>query len=270
MRNTVLWAAALVAGCGSSSPDPHTARAADVELATRAVDRALGAATLFVSMGVIAPGMGPDVNAGALHQRVLSETNNCAAAAISGTTLDIDLSAGCTLASTNVVYKGSIHAEVSQPATGTIQIQATLDLVVDGAQPLGGTVFLTTSDGNTFTYQAGLTMGAVTVSAPNLRAGIAAFGAQFDIMQGTLTGASGMYTIDAMGLHQRFGGCYADDGYLHLSAAMMGMTPALEEYWLFSSPVPQTGQVAVGTSPTDSAPKVFSLPKRMGCPTASM
>jgi hypothetical protein len=258
----ILVAAVCIAGCGSSAPDPAVARGADVELTTRAIDRALGAGTLFVSMGVIAPNMPADVNASALYQRVMTETNGCAVPTRTGTTLDVDLSAGCTLASTNVVYGGSLHAEVSKPATSTILIQATLDLLVDGSQPLTGTLFIQTIDGSTFTYQAGLTLGGVLVSVPNLRAGIASFGATFDAT-GTLTGKTGMYTLTISGVHQRFAGCYADDGTVEIAAPMMGMTPALDEVWTFASDAPQTGNVAVGTN-------TVKLPARTGCPTSMM
>ncbi|MGZ7086934.1 MAG: hypothetical protein ACXVIH_11450, partial [Ilumatobacteraceae bacterium] len=83
----ILAAAVCVAGCGSA-PNPSLARAGDVELTTRAVDRAMGAATLFVSMGVIAPNMPADVNASALYQRVMNETNGCAIPTRTNATLD--------------------------------------------------------------------------------------------------------------------------------------------------------------------------------------
>jgi hypothetical protein len=262
----VLAAAATIAGCGSP-PDPDAQRAGDVELSTRAINRALGAETLFISMGVIATNMPANVNASALYQRVMNETNGCANATLSGTSLDIDFGTGCVLASTNVVYQGSLHADVSVPAQGQILVATTLNLVVDGGQPLSGTVNITTSDGTTYTYSAGLTFGGVVVSAPNLQVGIANYGATFNVLSGMLMGATGVYALTVTGVHQRFAGCYADDGQLEIMAPTMGMTAALDEFWNFMSQVPQNGIVNVGLSADDMSPKMISLPARMGCPT---
>jgi hypothetical protein len=248
-----LW----LAGCGSP-PNPAVDRGADVELALRGVNRALGAATLYVSMGVIATNMQPENIASALSVRVRSETNGCGVPTVSGTTLDVDLQQGCTLASTNIVYTGSLHTTVIQ--SNDVIVSSDLDLVVDG-QPLTGSLAIETSDGNTFSYGADLQFGAVHVTTPNLSAGIASFGAQFDAQSSTIVGKTGTYGFTATGVHQRFGGCYPDDGVAEISA------PMLDEFWTFASDAPQTGNVAVSEGSASATASTIALPARTGCPS---
>lgn len=267
MWKSLVLAGLLLAGCGSP-PDPALARAGDVELSTRAMDRALGAATLFLGMGQIAPNMPADINASALYQRVMNETNGCATATRTGASLDVDLGAGCTLASTNVVYAGSMHVDVTKPGTSQIQIAVTFDLLVDMGQSLTGTLNINTTDGTSFTFGAGLTFDGVIITTPMLAVGIADFGAAWNAT-GTIKGKSGMYTLTATGVHQRFAGCYPDDGYLEIEAAAMGMTAAIDEFWIFSSTTPQNGNAQVGVSATDTAARNLALPSRMGCPAGA-
>jgi hypothetical protein len=267
MWKSMVLAGLLLAGCGSP-PDPALARAGDIELSTRAMDRALGAGTLFLGMGQIAPNMPADINAAAIYQRIMNETNGCAMTVRTGASLDVDLGAGCTLASTNVVYAGTMHADVTKPATSQIVISVMLNITVDNGQPLTGTLNITTTDGTSFTFGAGLTFNGVIISTPMLAVGIADYGAAWDAT-GTIKGTSGMFTLTATGVHQRFAGCYPDDGYLEISAPAVGMTLAIDEFWLFSSSTPQDGNAQVGVSAADTAARNVPLPGRMGCPAGA-
>jgi hypothetical protein len=260
LRKIALLLFSALAACGSA-PDPDVARGGDVELATRALNRGFGASTLLITMGVIDPTQTPETIAAALYQRVLSETNSCAMATRNGAALDVDLGAGCTLASTNVIYGGTLHTEVSKSGS-TVLVSSTLSLTVDGGQPLTGLFSFQTSDGNTFTFGADLMLGGIEVTAPDLRGSSSDFGAQLDAT-GTLVGATGSYMLTATGVHQRFTGCYPDDGQVEITAA------PLDEFWSFASDTPQDGKASVGLSTTDNAPKTIVLPARPACPPAA-
>ena len=235
MRRIVLLAISI-AGCGSAPPDPDTARAIDVELATRAINRAFGAATLWVSQGVIVTAADPMTIATALSQRVTSQSNHCAIPTQTGAMIHVDMTAGCTLASADSLYTGTIDATVSKLASGDVLVSSTIDLFVDGGSELTGMFTVDTPDGAMYTYGAQLNFGAVQVTTPFLRAGIADFGAAVDSM-GMLTGGSGMYTINGMAVNQRFFGCYPFDGQFELTGG------GVDEFWNFTSTTPQDGAI---------------------------
>src|SRR3954471_21356070 len=128
MRITVLVLAAAVAGCGSP-PDPGPHRGGDGEASQRGMTYAFGAATLYVSSGLIAPPAPPENIASALAIRVKSETNDCANVTQTGPVVDVELP-GCTLASTGIVYSGTIHTTVSK--TTEVLASSEYDFVVAG------------------------------------------------------------------------------------------------------------------------------------------
>jgi hypothetical protein len=121
----------------------------------------------------------------------------------------------------------------------------TLAATVDG-QPLAGSVTVATSNGNSFSYAATLTLAGTSVDAPLLHAGVVAGGATLDAPNATANGAP----LALAAVHQRFAGCYPDDGVATLRT--LGVT--------FASDTPQTGTVTLSTK------KTAQLPKRTGCP----
>ncbi len=259
MIRAALCLLVLAAGCGSSAVDPNVDRLSDLEAALRGIDRAVGVTTAFVFTGIVDTTQPAETIASAIGQRFMSETGGCATVTIAGTMVDVDLGGGCTLASTNQVYKGTVHAEAQKP-TGEVVIPLTLTLTVD-AQPLTGSLEISTTDGNVFSYKSDLTVNTVVhVVTPVLQAGIGAFGSSIDVM-GTIVGKSvptapGL-TLMTTGVHQRFAGCYPDDGIAVISAAMVNETIT------FASDTPQTGNVMVASGIT---PIVSTLPTRPGCP----
>jgi hypothetical protein len=238
-------AALAIGGCGAAA-DPNAAALHDVEAATRAVDRALGIQTAFVTAGNIDVGAPPDVIATSLWGRLMTEAPGCAAATHAGATVHADFGGGCALATASMRVGGTVDAEVQADATtGGVTVTLALGATVDG-QALGGSFAVSTPNGNVFTYGGTLTLDGTTVMAPLVRAGIAGGGATLDVDNATVGGAG--FALAAA--HQRFAGCYPDGGMATLGA--LGVA--------FASETPQTGAVTLSTG------KSATLPARAGCP----
>lgn len=233
------------AGCGATS-DANAPALHDVEAATRALDRAVGIQTAFITAGNIDTGATTTLIASALLNRVQSEGAGCVTATASDNTVHADFGASCALATASMHAGGTVDVDVeSDKATGVV-VTFTLAVTVDGA-PLAGTFAASTSDGNIFSYASdGLTLAGTTATAPLLTAGIAESGASLSADHATANGAA--LVIDAV--HERFAACYPDEGTATLGA--LGVS--------FASDTPQTGNVALSTG------KSTSLPARSGCP----
>jgi hypothetical protein len=257
VRQALLLAAALVSGCGSApAADPATNRLADLESGMRALDRAVGTTTGFIGMGVVDATQPPETIALAISEHIKTETNNCGKPTVTMAAVDVDLTAGCILASTGQSYKGTIHADVSEP-TGEVLIALTLDLTVD-AQALKGSLEAHVSNSSSTTYKADLTFDTLHVVTPFLHAGIGSLGATIDAM-GTLTGKAGALTLMANGVHESFTGCYPDEGNAVLTGTKINDTVT------FASDTPQTGDVMV-VEMGDAMARNLVLPARTGCP----
>jgi hypothetical protein len=112
---------------------------------------------------------------------------------------------------------------------------------------LSGQFAVSTPDGNVFSYAAdGLTLDGTSVTAPLLDAGIAAGGATLDGDHATVGGTPFLLAA----VHQRFAGCYPDDGGATLDMLEVD----------FASETPQTGHVMLSTGAG------ATLPTRAGCP----
>ncbi|MCU1278620.1 MAG: hypothetical protein JWM53_2166, partial [bacterium] len=237
---------ALVAGCGSpaGSNDPMLH---DLEAATRAIDRAIGVQTAFVTAGNIDTGATPAIIAGAILNRVQSEAAGCVTATSSSSDASVhaDFGAGCALATASMHAGGTVDAAVTADPAGGIDVTLTLALTVDG-EALGGSFVVTTPNGNSFSYAGTLTLDGTTVTTPLVTAGIAAGGATIDASRATANGAA----LALAALHERFAACYPDGGAATLGA--LGVT--------FASDTSQTGSVTLSTG------KTTTLPTRAGCP----
>jgi len=246
--NRLLALAALAAtvGCGAGA-NPNAAPLRDLEAATRAFDRAIGVSTAFVTVGNIDTGATPAIIAAAIANRVQSEAAGCVTAASSDDTLHADFGAGCALATASMHAGGTVDGVVAPDmTTGGVTITFTLAVTVD-AQPLAGTLAVSTPSGDSFTYASdGLTLGGTTAVAPLLTAGIAGGGATLDAAHATANGGALALTA----VHERFAACYPDEGAATLGA--LGVT--------FASDTPQTGAVMLSTGAT------ATLPSRAGCP----
>jgi hypothetical protein len=233
-------------GCGGGS-DPNATTLHDLETSTRALNRAVGIQTAFITTGNIDTGATTMIIANAILNRVQSEALGCVMATVSGATLHADFGSGCALATASTHVGGTVDVEVdTDPTTpGGIVITLTLATTVDG-QSLGGSFAVSTPDGNSFSYAGTLTLDGTTVTAPLITAGIAEGGATLDGMHATANGVA--LTLTA--LHERFAACYPDDG-----AAMLGTLGVT-----FADDTPQTGSVTLSTN------NGAKLPKRSGCP----
>ena len=233
------------AGCGAES-DPNAAALHDVEAATRALDRAVGIQTAFITAGNIDTGATTAIIASALLNRVQSEGAGCVTATASDNTVHADFGAGCALATASMHAGGTVDVDVeSDKATGVVATFTLADHRRRRAprRHVGGT----TTDGNSFTYASdGLTLDGTTATAPLATAGIAEGGATLSAGHATANGAA--LVLDAV--HQRFAGCFPDEGTATLGALAV----------TFASDTPQTGNVALSTG------KSASLPARSGCP----
>lgn len=248
-RLASLALAALVAvGCGAGA-DPHAAAVHDLEAATRAFDRAVGIQTAFVGGGNVDVGATPEIIATALWGRVNTEAAGCVTATHDGNTVHADFGAGCALATAMMHAGGTVDIAVAPDPTGGVTAALTLAATVDG-QALAGELDVSTPNGSAFSYAGTLTLDGTTATAPLVQAGIAGGGATLDAMNATVgAGALVLTTV-----HERFAGCYPDDG----DAALGDVTLA------FANDTPETG-VATLTTPT-SKPSDESLPKRDKCP----
>lgn len=235
--------AALLAGCGAGA-DPNAAALHDLEAALRALDRALGVQTAFVTSGNIDVGATPDTIAGSIEYRLRGEALGCVTVSRSGPALHADFGGGCALATASMRAGGTVDALVEPDPTGGIDVALTLALTVDG-QSLGGSFTVATANGNTFGYAGTLTLAGSSVSAPLLHAGIAAGGATLDAGNASVNGAP----LTLAAAHQRFAGCYPDDGTAMLRALRVS----------FASDTPQTGAVTLSTG------RSAQLPRRAGC-----
>src|SRR5262249_7497229 len=148
--------------------------------------------------------------ASAMLNRVMSEGAGCVTASTSDNTLHADFGQSCALATASMHIGGTVDISVDpDPATGGVAITLTLAVTIDGGDALAGSLAVSTPDGNVFSYASdGLTLGATTVAAPLIDAGIAAGGATLDADNATVNGAP----LILAAMHQRFAACYPDDG----------------------------------------------------------
>jgi hypothetical protein len=249
-----LLLALLACGCGPGE-DASTSRLADVEVGVRAINRGVGVTTAFIGTGVIDPNATPEIITNALVQYFKANTNNCATATATGTMLDADISAGCTLGTANMLVKGTVHADLS--VTGkTVTIIFKPNLTVDGDQQLTGTVRADTNGSTAdITYRSDLRLGAVHVTTIQQKAGVASSAATLQT-PGTLDGATVMGgKITATSLTQRFAGCFPSEGSLQL------VTADSDETFVFDSTTNGTG---VAVRMADG--KALALPTRTNCP----
>ena len=246
MKRFALAVVALAAGCGASS-DPNAKTLHDLEASTRALNRAIGIQTAFVTTGNIDTGATPTIIAGAILNRVQAEAVGCVAATSAAATVHADFGAGCALATASMHAGGTVDVAVDpDPTTGGVTITLVLATTVDG-EALAGDLVVSTPNGNSFTYATdGLTLDGTTATAPLLTAGIAGGGATLDAAHATANGTA----LVLAAMHQRFAACYPDEGTATLGA--LGVT--------FASDTPQTGSIALSTGSGGT------LPTRSGCP----
>ena len=249
MRRALLAAALVAAGCGAPA-DPNAGRVHDLEAAVRALDRALGIQTAFITAGAIDVGATPDTIATSLWGRVGGEAAGCVAASHDGATVHADFGGGCALATAMMHAGGTVDVTVAPDASGGVVATLALAATVDG-QALGGTLEVTTPNGNVFSYAGTLTLDGTRVTAPFVRAGIADGAATLDVPNGDVGGGALVLTS----VHQRFAACYPDEGTAALGDVDLG----------FASDTPQTGAVTL-TTPS-AAQKSTTLPRRAGCPS---
>jgi hypothetical protein len=247
--NRLLVLVALVAvsaGCGASS-DPNAKALHDIEAATRALDRAVGIHTAFVTVGNIDTGATPQIIAAAIANRVSTEAAGCVTVAATDATVHADFGAGCALATASMHAGGTVDVAVTPDmTTGGVTLTFTFAVTVDG-QPLSGTLTVSTPNGNSFSFASdGLTLGTTTATAPLFSAGIAAGGATLDSAHATANGTA----LVLAAVHQRFAACYPDEGDATLGTLDVS----------FASDTPQTGTVTLASGATST------LPTRPGCP----
>lgn len=243
-------------GCGAP-PDPTADRAVDVEAGVRALNRGLALSIAFISSGVVNTTASPQVIANAILTRFGGETGTCAPATLMGDEVEADLTAGCTIASTGLVVTGRIHAGVSRIGN-TVNISLVPDVTVDGGQSLKGTFNILTENGNTFTYNADLTLAGTRVVAPFVRLGLGSFGSSTGI-EATVTGKNPLaHRLESMGVFQSFTSCYPEEGAVRVTG------PGVDETWTFRNDTPKSGLVLV--TPKAGAARSVPLPARTGCP----
>jgi hypothetical protein len=246
-----LAACVAAAGCGASS-DPNGEKLHDVEAAVRAIDRALGLQTAFITVGNFDTGATVENNATGLWGRVMTEASGCVTATHAGATVHATFATDCMLATASMRAGGTVDIVVDDDPAGGRHALFTVALTVDG-QALAGDFEVATPTGQSFTYATtGLTLAGTTVVAPLVKAGIAGGGATLDAANATAgaTPATAATPFALAAVHQRFGACYPDEG-----TASLGTLPVT-----FSSVTPQSGAVTLagGNSAT--------LPTRTGCP----
>jgi hypothetical protein len=263
MRARLLGLAAACAlgtaaiGCGAP-PDPTADRAVDIEAGLRAVNRGLALSLAFVASGVVNTTGTPGIVANAITTHFKGETGTCAPATVMGGEVEADLTAGCTIASAGLVVTGRIHAEVSNVGN-LFKIALVPDLTVDGGQPLKGTFNIHTENGNTYSYDADLTLGSTRIVAPFVRLGLGNFGSSTGL-DATVSGKSPIaYRLETMGVFQGFTGCYPEEGPVKVTGA------GVDETWTFQDDTPKSGLVLV-TPKTSAVGRSVALPARTGCP----
>jgi hypothetical protein len=246
-RLFALAALAAVAGCGPGS-NPNAKPLHDLEAATRALDRAIGLSTAFVTVGNVDTGATPAIIAAALVNRVQSEAAGCVTASATDATVHAELQAGCMLATASMHAGGVVDADVAPDmTTGGVTIGFALTGVTVDGEPLDGSFTVSTPNGNSFTYASdGLTVDGTTATAPLLTAGIAGGGGTLDAAHATANGVA----LVLAAVHERFAACYPDEGVATLGT--LGVT--------FASDTPQTGAITLSTGAT------ATLPARAGCP----
>jgi hypothetical protein len=239
--------ATLAAACGSTT-DPNAKPLHDVEAATRAIDRALGIQTAFVTQGNIDTGATTTIIANAILNRVQSEGAGCVTASATDNTVHADFGASCALATASMHIGGTVDVRVDPDAvTGGVTVTLTLAVTVDDGAALAGNLVVSTPDGTTFSYATdGLTLDGTLVTAPLVNAGISAGGATFDADHATAGGVPLLFAA----VHERFAACYPDAGATTLDVLEVD----------FASDTPQTGAVMLSTGAG------ATLPKRAGCP----
>lgn len=248
MKLLALFVPIFAAACGAST-DPNAKTLHDVEAATRALDRALGVQSAFVTSGNIDTGATPTIIANALVNRVMSEGAGCVTTApTTDNTMHADFGADCGLATAGMHIGGTVDGRVDPDATtGGVVVTLQLDVTVDGGAALSGDILVSTPDGNVFTWASdGLTLDGTMMTAPLATGGIASMGATIDVDHGTANGAP----LILAAVHQLFFGCYPDDGGATLGTLEVD----------FASDTPQTGHVMLSTG------KGATLPARTGCP----
>jgi hypothetical protein len=223
----------------------------------RALDRAVGVSASFVGTSTIDKTQSESDIALSVYQRVKAETGTCATAMPSGATVMVDFGGGCTLSSGGLVVGGTVSATVTKDAT-QVTVTLTDALTVDADQePLAGTLTLTTPDGSTWSYAADVTLTGVEAKTSALAAGIADQGATLDVKNGSLKGTSGSYAFVLGAVHERFAGCYPDDGMASIGSGANVYSA------MFMSDTPQSGDVLFSTASTTMQ---IALPKRSHCP----
>jgi hypothetical protein len=227
----------------------------DLEAAARAQNRAIGLSTAYVGAGLIQTTSTDDTIALAVYQHLLGDTHSCPTAQPMDAQVTSDFgTTGCTLGTSQMLWNGHVTAVARHDDPKNVTVELTVDGTVDG-QSLAGTIDCHTVDGNAFDYASDLTLDGVHVTTPSIMAGIADGGAQITTV-GTIDQPEGTLPLKMKGLHQRFVGCYPDDGALDLSLAT---TLDLA----FASDSPQTGSVMI-TQGKDT--RTGTLPVRDRCP----
>ena len=248
MRRIALLVALVAVGCGGTT-NSNATPLHDVEAATRALNRALGIQSAFVTSGNIDTGATTTIIANALVNRVMSEGAGCVTTApTTDNTMHADFGASCALATAGMHVGGTVDGRVDPDATtGGVVVTLTLAVTVDGGTPMTGDIVISTPDGNVFTWASdGLTLDGTTMTAPLATGGIASMGATVDVDHGTANGAPLILAT----VHQLFFGCYPDDGGATLNMLEVD----------FASDTPQTGHVMLSTG------SGATLPARAGCP----
>lgn len=244
----------LAAACGKDA-DPLAETFALATDAARATSRSLAFTTIVygsATISVIAP---PEVIAGSIRNRFMSETGGCATIGGTGPQATMTTPAtGCTLASAGMQTTGSFDCTVKDGPDPYLQISCAIDATVDELA-LAGTLDIFTEMGND--YRFALTMDTVRgddttkhamITIPDLSAGIAAQSSE----------ASGNGTVEGIaftqtGVKQRFNGCYPQDGTMDVGGGQLK----------FSSTTQSTG---AATFTQNGGIRNVTLPPRPGCP----
>jgi hypothetical protein len=251
----LLLVAALVVGCEDGpGNDAQQPRIDDAEAALRAVNRAIGFSTAFLGIGVVDTRADESTIALAIYQHFKAQTGNCAMATPTTNQVSVDLGMGCTLANASFIAGGTAEATVVKPSPMPLNIEFALNLSVD-TQTLTGTLDANTENGDSWTYGIDASMSGASARLPFFTAGIASGGTQIG-GSGTFTGrATSM--VDLTGLHQRFDGCYPDEGTLRMRDGGVDLLIT------FAGTTPRTGQVTLRQNGAD---RTVTLPARNNCP----
>src|SRR5439155_15580766 len=132
--------------------DPNLAGLVGVEAAVRAVDRAVGVQTAFITVGNVDTGATPDIIATSLWGRVMTEASGCVTATHAAATVHADFAPDCMLATASMRAGGSVEIVIEPEATGGRKATFTLALTIDGGDALAGDFVVSTPTGQSFTY----------------------------------------------------------------------------------------------------------------------